>query len=337
MVIKKADKKKYLWRHPAGRVYVRLKGRLHRINALEGTADFDREYWDILTGKKMQAKTSWNALIEDYRISDRWTNLKPRTRRDYERVLRYISERVGSKDVKLLARSDVIASQAANKHRTRFANYIPQIFIVLCEHAIDIGWLKENPAKGVRALKTPDSRKQAHLPWPDWAVEKFRKDAIPLARLIFEIGIGSVQRPSDWVALNWRDYDGTNLRATQGKTDVNLVLPCTEHLKASLDAHKAALGYVPMASKAILSLSNGNRMTYFYMAKVMRSERIRLGLEDYDLHALRYRGVMELAWAGCSDDEIASFSGHATMAMIKKYAGEARQIMRARQAHEKRK
>jgi len=77
-------------------------------------------------------------------------------------------------------------------------------------------------------------------------------------------------------------------------------------------------------------------MTYFYMAKVMRAERIRLGLEAYDLHALRYRGVMELAWAGCSDDEIASFSGHATMAMIRKYAGEARQIMRARQAHEKR-
>ena len=119
----------------------------------------------------------------------------------------------------------------------------------------------------------------------------------------------------------------TNLKTTQGKTDVNLVLPCTDHLKATLDAHKAALAYVPLASKAILSLDNGNRMTYFYMAKVMRAERIRLGLEAYDLHALRYRGVMELAWAGCTDDEIASFSGHATMAMIKKYAGEARQIM----------
>lgn len=107
-------------------------------------------------------------------------------------------------------------------------------------------------------------------------------------------------------------------------------------MKVALDAHRAGLGYFPLASKAILSLDNGNRMTYFYMAKVVRAERIRLGLEAYDLHALRYRGVMELAWAGCSDDEIASFSGHATMAMIRKYAGEARQIMRARQAHKKR-
>ncbi|MFT4075860.1 MAG: hypothetical protein QM647_10055 [Asticcacaulis sp.] len=118
---------------------------------------------------------------------------------------------------------------------------------------------------------------------------------------------------------------------------MNLVLPCTDHLKAALDAHKAGLGYLPHVSKAILSLSNGNRMKYFYMAKVMRSERVRLDLEDYDLHALRYRGVMELAWAGCSDAEIASFFGHATMTMIRQYAGEARQMMRARQAHQKRK
>ena len=57
-------KKRYLWRHPSGRVYVRIKGRLHRIEAAEGTADFDREYWEILTGKRQAAKTSWRALIE---------------------------------------------------------------------------------------------------------------------------------------------------------------------------------------------------------------------------------------------------------------------------------
>jgi len=47
--------------------------------------------------------------------------------------------------------------------------------------------------------------------------------------------------------------------------------------------------------------------------------------------------VMELAWVGCDDDEIASYSGHTSKAMIVKYAGEARQIMRARQASAKRK
>lgn len=72
------------------------------------------------------------------------------------------------------------------------------------------------------------------------------------------------------------------------------------------------------------------------MAEVMLIERQRVDLAAYDLHALRYRGVMELAWAGCDDDEIMSYSGHATKAMARKYTGEARQIIRARQAKEKR-
>lgn len=329
-------KKRYLWRHPSGRIYVRLKGKLHRIKAAEGTADFDREYWEILTGKRMQAKTSWNALMDDYRTSERWLGLKPRTRQDYDKVMDYLREKIGARDVKALTRADVIAAQKANAYRTRFANYIPQMLVILCEHAIDLGWMANNPAKGVRALKTPEHRKKEHVPWPDWAVEKFRAEADDLPRLIFEIGVGSVQRPGDWVGFRWGDYDGDSLSLRQNKTDKPLVLPCTDHLKAALERAKAALGAVPIAGRPILIKRDGNPVGYRYMAQIMLKERRRLGLEAYDLHALRYRGVQELAWQGCTDDEIAAYSGHATKAMIEKYAGEARQIMRARQAREKR-
>ena len=329
-------RKKYLEQHHKGYWSVRIKGVRHRITAAEGSSDFDSEYWEIVNGKRYQAKTSWNVLIADYRTSDRWTSLKVRTRKDYEKVMDYLREKIGARNVKVLTRSDVIAAQKANAHRTRFANYIPQMLVVLCEHAIDIGWLKENPAKGVRALKTPDERKRVHTPWPDWAVEKFRKEVEGLPRLVFEIGVGTVQRPSDWLRFTWGDYDGENLRITQGKTDKALVLPCTAFLKAALDQAKATLGFIPLRTRRIITQPNGNPMTYFYMAKLMRTARIKAGVDEHDLHALRYRGVMELAWQGCTDDEIAAYSGHATKAMIEKYAGEARQIMRARQAREKR-
>lgn len=52
------------------------------------------------------------------------------------------------------------------------------------------------------------------------------------------------------------------------------------------------------------------------MARVMVRVRKRPGLMAFDQHALRYRGVMELAWAGCTDDEIASFSGHTSKAIL---------------------
>lgn len=331
-----ASMKKYIWRHPSGRVYVRIRGRLQRITASEGTPEFDSQYWEILTGKRAEAKTSWSRLMDDYRGSERWLSLKPRTRQDYDSVMTYIREKVGDRDVRSLVRADVIAAQRANAHRTRFASYIPQMLVILCEHAIDLGWLHTNPAKGVKALKTPNERAKEHQPWPDFAVEKFRAEGNALCVLIFEIGVGSVQRPGDWVGFRWGDYDGDSLRLRQNKTDKALVLPCTTELKAALDQAKSALGAHPHPERPILIKRDGNPISYRYMADLMLKERKRLGLEAYDLHALRYRGIKELAWAGCDDDEIAAYSGHATKAMIMKYAGEARQEMRARQAREKR-
>jgi hypothetical protein len=235
-----------------------------------------------------------------------------------------------------LTEADIYAAMDANKHRVRFANYIPVAISMLAKEVIRKRWLPDNPAKGIERLKVPKDRKKPHVPWTDAAVAKWRAEAGPMERLIFEIGVGSVQRPGDWLGFDWGDYDGDTLRLRQNKTDKPLVLPCTEALRASLDAAKAALPFAPMPNRPILTVRGGNRMTYWRMAELMLAERKRLGLEAYDLHALRYRGVMELAWSGCDDDEIMSYSGHVTKAMVIKYAGEARQIMRARQAREKR-
>ena len=115
-----------------------------------------------------------------------------------------------------------------------------------------------------------------------------------------------------------------------------LLLPCTAELKAALDAAKAALPYSPMPGLFIITEAAGLPMSYTRMAQIMLAERKRLGVEIHDQHALRYRGIKELAWAGCDDDEIMSYSGHATKAMVRKYAGEARQEMAARRARDKR-
>ena len=179
--------KKYLWQDRHGHWRVRIKGKTWPMRDARGvwllpeTAAFDHLYWQILGGKAQDCATSYAALIASYRQSDRWTRLKPRTRGDYEKVFLYLEERTGSKDVSLTKRKDIIAAQEANRHRTRFANYIPQVMSVLFEHAIDKGWMTENPAKGVRALVTPKERRQEHIPWPDWAVEKFRAEAAPPA------------------------------------------------------------------------------------------------------------------------------------------------------------
>lgn len=335
------SRKKLLWRHPAGRWYVRksLNGKmvyLGRISAEEGTAEFDRQYWEIVSGKKASAKTSWEALINDMRETDKWENFSPRYRKDLEPVFLYLADKIGHQDVAWLTQADIYDAMEKNRHRVRFANYIPTAISMLSKLAIRRRWRKDNPAIDIEPLKVPKARQKPHLPWEDWAVEKMRGESEPLPLLIFEIGVGSVQRPGDWVDFQWGDYDGETLNLRQNKTGKPLHLPCTEALKAALDSAKADLGFVPHPSRHILTRADGSAMDYHAMARVMVRERKRLGLMAYDQHALRYRGVMELAWAGCTDDEIASYSGHTSKAMIVKYAGEARQVMRARQAAAKR-
>lgn len=330
--------KKYLFEPKPGMIYVRRGGKYYgQIKAPEGTPEFDLEYWELLRGKKFEPRTSFSALIKSYRGSDRWTGLKPNTRRTYEAVLIYIEEKNGARDATRTRRKDVIAAQSANfEQRPKFANDLPRIMSVLFEHAIDLGWMDHNPAKGVKKRKIPTERQRPHVPWTDEACAMMRAEGSDQARLIFELGVGSVQRPGDLVNFTWGDFDGESLELDQNKTGKALKLPCSEELKRELLTEKRRIGGSPHPSRPILTGQKGRKMSVGHMSQVLRRERARLGLMKFDQHAMRYRGVMELAWANCDDDEIMAYSGHNTKEMVIKYAGLARQIMRAKTAAEKR-
>jgi hypothetical protein len=66
-------------------------------------------------------------------------------------------------------------------------------------------------------------------------------------------------------------------------------------------------------------------LPYRRMARIKFYLRRKLDIVTHDIHALRYRGVMELACAGCDDDEIASFSERSSKETIRKHAGIYRQ------------
>lgn len=334
--------KRYLWQDRHDRWRVRKNGKTfplrdeHNVWHEPDTPEGDRLYWEIVTGKRAEAKRSWKAAIDLLKADDRWHRLSPRYRSDLEPVLDYLAEKIGKRDVSRLTAADLYDAMDRNKHRVRFANYIPVAVSLIFKVIVRKRWLTENPARGIELLRMPRDRQKPHEPWTDAAVKKWREKANPLPRLIFEIAVGSAQRPGDWVDFTWGDYDGDSLSLRQNKTDKPLLLPCTAELKGALDSAKAALPYAPMPSLYIITEAAGLAMTYRRMAQIMLIERKRLGVEAHDLHALRYRAVKELAWAGCDDDEIMAYSGHATKDMVQKYAGEARQEMAARRAREKR-
>ena len=178
------------------------------------------------------SRTSIEALILSYVESARWRKLSPRSKADYGKVLDHIRAEAGKLDVSAITRPGLIAAQERNAHRARFANYIVQLYSVLCEHAIDLGWLKANPAQGIKLLPLGEG----HKVWPAKAIEAYREHATGNALLIFELCLGTGQRIGDVLKMRWSDIEDGAIRVKQGKTGNELWIPLSPRLAGVLDA-----------------------------------------------------------------------------------------------------
>lgn len=301
-----------------------------KIASAHGTPEFHAEYARLLSGDRpiYAGPRTFAALVSEYVASPKYRCLGIRTAQDYDKVLEWVKVKLGALPVAGMQRKDVIRAQSINAEKVRFANYIVQVLRILFEHAIDMGWRKDNPAKGVSLLKSGRPQREA---WPQPMVQAFRGAASGRALLIFELCIGTGQRINDVLSMRWGDIDGDCILVRQGKTGSKLAVPITPRLRAILDA-------TPRIGLTICSWGPaGKRTAYRTAADLIMDVRRKIGAERYDIHGLRYTTASELAEAGCSDELIMSITGHKTMAMVARYAGPARQRTRAKEAQEKRK
>ena len=91
-------------------------------------------------------------LIKSYKQSAKWDRLAPRTKSDYSKVLEYI---LTSWVEKTLPRCAVQLSlrrkmQIATGRACQLSSHMLSI---LFEHAIDLDWQRDNPAKGIPKIK----------------------------------------------------------------------------------------------------------------------------------------------------------------------------------------
>jgi len=291
--------------------------------------EFHAEYARLLAGERpiYSGPRTFKALVNEYRHSPRYKSLAPRTVADYEGVLEWVTAKLGALPVAAMQRKDVIRAQSVNADRQRFANYIVQVLRILFEYSIDLGWRKDNPAKGVHLLKSTKPPREA---WPQDKVDAFRAVATGRALLVFELCVGLGQRIGDVIKMQWADIQDGAVVITQGKTGKRLHVPITRRLRAVLDA-------TPRHGKTICAWGkHGRPITYKTAQAAVMDVRIKIDALPYDIHGLRYTTAAELAEAGCDDGLIASITGHDTLAMVAKYAGPARQKARAKQAQESR-
>ena len=327
----KRDLPAHVYRKPKGLYFQRRGWASVKLQSEPGTAAFALEYAAILNGAAVAPKApkarSFAALVQSYVRSPRYRNLSPRTAQDYDKVLSWVRDKIGTLQVDQMQRKDVIRARDANAATIRFGNYIVQVLRILFEHAIDHGWRADNPAKGVALLKSGAAPRMA---WPDDKIAAYRATAEGRALLIFELALGTGQRIGDVLKMRWADIEGDGIHVRQGKTGALLWVPFTPHLRAVL-ASTQKLGVT------ICAWGRGKPTAYRGAADLIMAVRVKIGAEAYDIHSLRYSAAAELAALGCSDELIQAVTGHATAAMVKKYAGPARQKARAIEAQKLRK
>ncbi|WP_339112925.1 tyrosine-type recombinase/integrase [Thioclava sp. GXIMD2076] len=294
-----------------------------RVEHAPGTKEFALEYARLLNGPEapvIRGRT-FDDLCRSYERSPRYRKLAERTRRDYDKVIAWVRDKLGALPVEGYRRKDAIRARDANADTVRFANYTVQVTRILFEHAIDLGWRDDNPVKGVSLLKSETKPREA---WPTPMVEKFRKAAPPRARLIFELCLQTGQRIGDVLKMRWDDIEDGGIKVSQGKTGVRLWIPMTQNLRSVLDR-------TPRIGLTICAWGDhGRPLKYRTAHEAVIAVRREIGAEDYDLHGLRYTACAELGALGLDDDMIMAVSGHTTKAMVAKYAGPARQKARAK-------
>ena len=278
-----------------------------RLPGKPGDSDFVAAFNAADAEKVKEPSGTLQAVLNAYQASPKFTDLAPRTRKDYVRQIRQIEAEFGDFPLAALpdrrTRSEFLAwrDKLALKSR-RQADYTFSTFAAIMAWATDRGLIVSNPCE--RPGKLYRSARAESI-WLADDEAAFKAVAPPHLWLAFLLAVWTGQRQGDLLRLTWTAYDGSSIRLKQSKGGRRVNIPAGGELKAALDA-------AAKAKKAVTILtttndtpwtSDGFRTSW---GKIVAKAKV-IGLTFHDL---RGTAVTRFALGGCSEAEIATFTGH---------------------------
>ena len=304
--------KAYVDRHDKVRHYVRRPGhKLVPLPGLPGSPEFMRAYETALeaapkpTTEIGAARTragSISAMIVGYLGSADFHNLAPASQQQYRRIVEGLRHEYGNLPISTLQRKHVVQMIDANAKAPGAARILLRTLRSLVAYAIKVGVREDDPCAGLR-VKMPKS--DGYRTWTEDEIAAFEA-AYPLGtkqRLALALLLATAARRADVVKLGRQ-----NLGRNQ---DGDIIIRMTQQ--------KTGKPFTP------------ERFTKWF---VKQCERI--GLTGLSPHGLRKASCRRDAEAGCSANEIAAKSGHATLREVERYTKAADQARMARNAAKRR-
>jgi enterobacteria phage integrase len=129
--------------------------------------------------------------------------------------------------------------------------------------------------------------------------------------------------------MSWQEVESSAIRVVQGKTGAKLSIPLHPELSLILDQWAKS-------DVVILTTAFGKAFTEKGFSNFMADKIGRAGLPERCVtHGLRKAAARRLAEAGCSANEIAAITGHASLDEVTRYTKAAEQKKLAKAAIER--
>lgn len=260
-------------------------------------------------------------VLAEYLSSSKFRSLAASSQEAYTNVLtRWVrTEAISERSIRSITRRELEAM--LDKRTKGAANFLFKRIRVLLRFAIKRQYRDVDPTIGIECKP----RNRAHATWRDDEIAQYREHYRlgSRERLAFELALNTAQRRGDLARMRWADIRQGRIAVTQQKTGAVLSIPIHPDLQAALDRVKGARGATILARTA---RPVGKPLTPESLGTLfaMWIEDAGLGRHCV-LHGLRKACARRLAEAGCSEKEIASITGHETLAEVARYTKAASQ------------
>ena len=323
--------------HGHARYYYRLgKGPRIRLEGVAGSPEFIASYEAAArklgsTPSLLKSATgspgTFDRLAHDYFQSPEYLHMKPATQHAYrlliERVIR--EENIGHRQVREMERSHVKRMMGKRADRKGAANDMLKKLKVLIHFAIDNGWRVDDPTLRIKKFEAGSFHS-----WTDAEIGTYESQwkEGTRQRLAFGLLLYTGQRRSDVVRMRWEDATVNGIAVVQSKTDAKLIVPIHSKLRRLLDMIEP-----PDRKGTILKTTYGKPFAVAGFGNWMHDNINDAGLPSRCVsHGLRKAAARRLAEVGCSANEIAAITGHATLAEVERYTRAASQVLMAKTA-----
>jgi integrase len=311
--------------------YFRRPGfRRKRLPGLLGSAAFLVAYQEALNEsplpigtKRNKAGTVSAALVGYYGSSIYFGSLAPGTQAMRRAILERFRAAHGELPIATLPQKFIVLTLGKMKP---FAarNWLKAIRHLM-QYAVSADLCQIDPTQGI---KLPKVKTDGIYTWNEQDIAGFEA-AHPIgtkARLAFAVLLYTAQRRSDVIRMGRQHIRDGVLQVRQDKNGAVLDIPVHPELRAVIDATPGE--HLTFVTTKTGKSYSGNDF----------SEQFRAWCDAAELpkacspHGLRKAACRRLAEAGCSANEIAAISGHATLSEVQRYTKAADQARMARNA-----